>query len=207
MRRPVAILCSGQGGQHAGMFDLLANCPASEPVFIAASEQLEKDPRRFVREAAPADLFGDSAGQILCCTQALAAWAGLGAARPAQAVIAGYSVGELAAWGCAGTVDIRTTLRLAKRRAAAMDAVAPVDGGLAGIVGLSRAVLEPILQRHTTAIAIVNGADSFVIGGHADALDACCQEATASGATRAVRLRGRCSVAHDAARCSGACIS
>ena len=70
-----------------------------------------------------------------------------------------------------------------------MDAVAPVDGGLAGIVGLSRAVLEPILQRHTTAIAIVNGADSFVIGGHADALDACCQEATASGATRAVRLR------------------
>ena len=42
MRRPVAILCSGQGGQHAGMFDLLANCPASEPVFIAHRNSLRR---------------------------------------------------------------------------------------------------------------------------------------------------------------------
>jgi [acyl-carrier-protein] S-malonyltransferase len=189
MHHAVAILCSGQAGQHSAMFDLFADCSAAEPVFAAASKLLGQDPRRFVREAAPADLFADRAAQILCCTQALAAWAGLGAARPVRTVIAGYSVGELAAWGCAGALDMRTTLQLVQRRAAAMEAAAPRDGGLAAIVGLSRAVLEPILRRHSTSIAIVDDVDSFVIGGNGDALDATCQEAAAHGATRNVRLR------------------
>jgi [acyl-carrier-protein] S-malonyltransferase len=189
MHRPIAILCSGQGGQHSRMFDLTANCPEAEPIFAAASEQLGQDPRRFVHEAASEALFGDRVGQLLCCTQALAVWASLGVARPARAVIAGYSVGELAAWGCAGALSASSTIQLAQRRASAMDAVAPSDGGLAGIIGLSRAALEPILRRHDADIAIVNDVDSFVIGGHADALDACCREATANGATRAVRIR------------------
>ena len=161
----VAILCSGQGGQHPAMFDLVADCPEAEPVFAAAAGVLGQDPRRFVREAAPADLFSDRSGQILCCTQALAAWAALGTVRPARAVIAGYSVGELAAWGCAGALDGPGTLRLAQRRAAVMDAAAPSDGGLAAIVGLRRPTLEPILARHALSIAIVNDVDSFVVGG------------------------------------------
>ena len=101
----VAILCSGQGGQHPAMFDLVANCPEAEPVFAAAAAVWGRDPRTFVKEAAPADLFADFTGQILCCAQALAAWAALGTIRPARAVIAGYSIGELAAWGCAGAFD------------------------------------------------------------------------------------------------------
>ena len=189
MHRPVAILCSGQAGQHSAMFDLFANSPAAEPVFVAASELLGEDPRRFVRRAPEADLFTDRVAQILCCTQALAAWAGLDTARPAHAVIAGYSVGELAAWGCAGALDMSAVLQLAQRRAAAMEAAAPRDSGLAAVVGLSRPVLDPILERHAAAIAIVNGADSFVIGGLSAALDAACRDATASGATRAFRLR------------------
>jgi [acyl-carrier-protein] S-malonyltransferase len=75
MRGLVAILCSVQGGQHPGMFDLVANCPKAEPIFAAAARVLGQDPRLFVRKAAPADLFSDFSGQILCCTQALAAWA------------------------------------------------------------------------------------------------------------------------------------
>jgi len=189
MHRPVAILCSGQAGQHSAMFDLFADCPAAEPVFTAASKLLGEDPRRFVRQAAPADLFNDRSAQILCCTQALAAWAGLGTARPARAVVAGYSVGELAAWGCAGALDMSAVLQLAQRRAAAMEAAAPPDSGLAAIVGLSRPMLEPILGRHAAAIAIVNGTDSFVIGGRGAVLDAACRDAAASGATRTFRLR------------------
>ena len=117
----VAILCSGQGGQHPAMFDLVANCPEAEPVFAAAAAVWGRDPRTFVKEAASADLFSDFTGQILCCAQALAAWAALGTVRPARAVIAGYSIGELAAWRCAGTFDELSILRLAQRRAAAMD--------------------------------------------------------------------------------------
>jgi [acyl-carrier-protein] S-malonyltransferase len=188
MPRPVAFLCSGQGGQHPGMFDLFADCAACEPVFAAASAHLGRDPRRFVREAAREALFADREAQILCCTHVLVAWAGLESARPERAVIAGYSVGELAAWGCAGALDTSATLRLAHRRADIMESVAPPDSGLAGIVGLRRKVLEPILQRRDTSIAIINDTDSFVIGGHVPALEASCQDALASGATRAHRI-------------------
>jgi [acyl-carrier-protein] S-malonyltransferase len=184
----VAILCSGQGGQHPAMFDLVANCPEAEPVFAATAAVLGRDPRSFVKEAAPADLFSDFTGQILCCAQALAAWAALGTVRPARAVIAGYSIGELAAWGCAGTFDELSILRLAQRRAAAMDEAAPKESGLVVITGLRRPVIEPILARHAVSMAIVNDVDSFTVGGPRAALRAACEEAAARGAKRTVTL-------------------
>ena len=185
----VAILCSGQGGQHPAMFDLVADCPEAEPVFAAAAAVLGQDPRRFVHEVAPAELFSDLSGQILCCTQALAARTALGTAWPARAVIAGYSVGELAAWGCSGAVDGACILSLAQRRAAMMDAVAPRDSGLAAIVGLRRPTLEPILARHALSIAIIDEVDTFVVGGLSADLEAACEEAAARGARRTVSLR------------------
>lgn len=184
----VAILCSGQGGQHPAMFDLVANCPEAEPIFAVAGGVLGKDPRRFVQEAAHPDLFSDFSGQILCCTQALAVWAALAPVRPARAVIAGYSIGELAAWGCAGALDAPGVLRLAQRRARLLDAAAPRDAGLAAIIGLRRPALEPILARHALSIAIVDDVDSFVVGGPRAGLEAARQEATARGARRTVIL-------------------
>jgi [acyl-carrier-protein] S-malonyltransferase len=184
----VAILCSGQGGQHPAMFDLVANCPEAEPVFAAAAAVWGRDPRTFVKEAAPADLFSDFTGQILCCAQALAAWAALGTVRPARAVIAGYSIGELAAWGCAGTFDELSILRLAQSRAAVMDEAAPKESGLVVITGLRRPVIEPILARHAVSMAIVNDVDSFTVGGPRAALQAACEEAAARGAKRTMSL-------------------
>jgi [acyl-carrier-protein] S-malonyltransferase len=104
-------------------------------------------------------------------------------------VIAGYSVWELAAWGCAGTLDPAATIVLADRRATMMDAATPKDCGLSAVTGLRRAQLEPILKRHGAYVAIVNGTDSFVIGGQIIALEACCEEAVAAGASRTIRLR------------------
>jgi [acyl-carrier-protein] S-malonyltransferase len=184
----VAILCSGQGGQHPGMFDLVAEAPEAGPVFAAATAVLGQDPRRFVRESEPAALFSDRYGQFLCCTRALAAWAALGSARPARAVIAGYSVGELASWGCGGMFDAATTLDLARQRAEAMDAAAPKDGGLVGILGLTRSSMEALLSGREAYVAIINGIDSFVIGGHRSALEDICREALAQGARHVVML-------------------
>jgi [acyl-carrier-protein] S-malonyltransferase len=200
MSGPVAILCSGQGGQHREMFHLVGEVPAAAPVFEAAARLLGgTDPRRFVHEAEEDALFANRAGQILCCTQALAAWAMLGDARPSSVVLAGYSVGELAAWGCAGLFDPAQTLRLAAERALAMDRASPAGAGLTAIVGLRRDTLDALLRTHALAlaplavappgIAIVNGADSFVVGGAAEALDTCLAEARRLGATRTVRLR------------------
>ncbi len=190
MNGPVAILCSGQGGQHRDMFAWLGDVPEAAPVFAAATPLLGgTDPRRFVHEADDDALFANHAGQILCCTQALAAWAMLGEARPPRVVLAGYSVGELAAWGCAGVFAPDAVLRLAAHRARLMDAAAPPDAGLAAIVGLRRPALDQILQANGAELAIVNGEDSVVIGGHAAALEACLVEARRQGAATARRLR------------------
>jgi [acyl-carrier-protein] S-malonyltransferase len=181
----VAFLCSGQGGQHPGMFDLVADSPEAHPVFASATQLLGRDPRTLVRDEAA--IFEGTVAQVLCCTQALAAWAALGLGK-GRAVIAGYSVGELAAWGCAGMLDAGTTLTLAHRRAALMEAAAPPHHGLAGIVGLPRPVLDGILSAHGASVAIVNADDSFVVGGALESLDALCRDAAARGATRTVVL-------------------
>ncbi len=189
MTSRVAILLSGQGGQHRDMFRLLADRPEAAPIFDAASGPLGADPRIFVRDAEEAALFANRAGQILCCTQALAGWATLSDVLPQGTILAGYSVGELAAWGCAGYLPPPEILRLAALRAALMDRAAPDGSGLAGIAGVPPARLDPLLARHGVELAIDNGPDSVVVGGADVALEACLAEALSLGARTAVRLR------------------
>lgn len=182
----LAILCSGQGAQHPGMFDLFADAPAAAPVFAAAAAVLGEDPVAFARrDGAP--IHDNIPAQILCCTQALAAMRTI-APDNGRLVVAGYSVGDLAAWGCAGALDDGAVLRLARRRAEGMDRASPAGHGLAGIVGLRRAALEQILGAAGAVVAIVNGEDSFVVGGAREALDEVCVRAAAAGATRTVIL-------------------
>ncbi len=183
----LAVLLSGQGGQHPGMFDLTAAWPAAAPVFAAAARVLGRDPRDLVREPG-ADLHGNRTGQILCCVAALAGWTVVEAAQPARAIVAGYSIGDLAAWACAGRFDAETILRLAAARAEAMDAASGEGFGLAGIRGLRLAVIETLAGRHGCHLAIRNAADSAVIGGPRAGLEAVCAEAQAAGAGRAVVL-------------------
>jgi [acyl-carrier-protein] S-malonyltransferase len=181
----MAILCSGQGYQGAGMFDLLADTPEAGPVFKFAKFVLDgKDPRELVREASNEELHADKVGQILCCTQAMAAWAVVGSKVPRPLVVAGYSVGELAAWGVAGLLDYEGVLDLAVQRAAAMDAATTRQSGLVAIRGLGRAALDAICRTHDAYVAIVNGADEMLVGGTSEALAAIIQDAQAHGAER-----------------------
>lgn len=185
----IAILCSGQGAQSATMFDLLADVPAAEPVFLAASRLLGTDPRKLVREASSTAIHEDKIGQILCCTQAMAAWAVLRDVLPRPLLVAGYSVGELAAWGVAGLLDATAVLDLAAERATAMDAATKEPSGLAAIRGLSRAVLEPICKAYGAFIAIVNAADQMLVGGTREALASIIQDALSAGAVRTTMLQ------------------
>ena len=70
------------------------------------------------------------------------AWAALSAKVPRPLVVAGYSVGELAAWGVAGLLDYQGVLDLAVQRAAAMDEATIQPSGLVAIHGLKRDTLE-----------------------------------------------------------------
>ena len=72
-------------------------------------------------EATDGDLHANATAQVLCCVQALAVWAVLKPKLDARLVVAGYSVGEVAAWGVAGAFDPACVLHVVARRAALMD--------------------------------------------------------------------------------------
>jgi malonate transporter and related proteins len=134
---PVAILCSGQGPQHPDMFALTGERPEAADLFAhASSTLLGCDPRALVRSGTPEAIHINRTGQILCCLQALAAASALRGALSGGAIVAGYSVGEVAAWGVAGLFAMTETLDLAASRAEAMDAAAASGQGMLFVRGL-----------------------------------------------------------------------
>src|SRR5258708_1867663 len=99
----LAILCSGQGPQHRNMLALTGDAPEAASLFAHAGTLLGgPDPRALVQTDPDEAIHQNRVGQILCTLQALAATATLRKVWPARLIIAGYSVGEGAAWSVAG---------------------------------------------------------------------------------------------------------
>jgi [acyl-carrier-protein] S-malonyltransferase len=183
----LAILCSGQGWQRPGMFALTGDAPQAASLFAHATALLGgRDPREIVRTETSEALHHNRVGQILCALQALAAAAALRDAMPDRLVVAGYSVGEMAAWGVAGLLGMTDTLDLVARRAEAMDAATPPCDGMLFVRGLSRSAVDRLCRRYDAAIAIVDPGDAFLLGGSRAALKALADAAKAMDATRVV---------------------
>lgn len=188
MTGSVAFLIAGQGAQHAGMFDILLGQAAAEAVLAEAATLLGGHDPRAIAASEDGGRFGNRTGQILCCAAVAGVWSAL-PIDPAQPMtLAGYSVGELASWHCAGLFDAGTLLRLAALRAEHMDAAsAGQQGRLVAVVGLRRSAITALCRDHGAEIAIVNGRDHFVIGVRAGNLDALMQ-ALASARPSALRV-------------------
>jgi [acyl-carrier-protein] S-malonyltransferase len=185
----IAILCSGQGPQHSNMFALTGDAPEAAHLFAHAATLLGgSDPRKMVRTNTDGTLHQNRIGQILCTLHALAATAALRDAWPRRLIIAGYSVGEVAAWSVAGLIGATMTLNLVAQRAAAMDAPSRPGDGLLFIRGMPYDAVEYLCNRHDAAIAIVNPGDAYVLGGAGKALDIIAAVAKRMGAQRVVRL-------------------
>lgn len=177
----LAILCPGQGAQHPAMLDLIAGNPAAEAVLHAGEQALGADVREWL--AQPDRLHVNAVAQPLICLAELATWAALRDRVPLPRAFAGYSVGELASYGCAGALDAAELARLARTRAALMDAAGGArPGGLIALRGLPRANVEAMLAGGSAWIAIANGNDAFVVGAEAAKLDEIKREATMRGA-------------------------
>jgi [acyl-carrier-protein] S-malonyltransferase len=177
----LGVLCSGQGGQFAGMFSLFEGESAALAALGDCEAELGVNLRKLVEEGET--IFDNRAAQPLICAFQAAAWAGL-QARGVEAprAVAGYSIGELSAYAVAGALDPRPLAALARVRAETMDAACVRPNGLAAIRGLSRSQAETLCAKHGVEIAIVNGFDRFIIGGETAPLTACAAEAETRGA-------------------------
>ncbi|CRD46561.1 malonate decarboxylase subunit epsilon [Stenotrophomonas maltophilia] len=175
----LALLCPGQGAQHAAMFDRVRDIPAARHTLDVAGTVLGRD---VFSAAAAADRFDNALAQPLLCAASLAQWQGLRDSLPTPTLIAGYSIGELAAHAIAGSFDATTCLALAAQRAQLMDSTSPADAGLQAVLGLERHVLQPLCDLHGAHVAIANGQDHFIVGGTHASLQRLADAAQAQGA-------------------------
>ena len=176
-----ALLFSGQGTQHPLMLPWVDSEDALLKRMHAALGVT--DWRQAMTQASWAARNRNV--QLLLTAVALSAWHRLSAELPAPAAIAGYSVGELAAFAAAGVFDAGMAIRLAAIRAEAMDRCATAaPGGLIAVGGLGPEAVGAMCARTGAAVAIRVAVDSVVLGGDRMALQRCAGEAA--------RLGGRC---------------
>jgi [acyl-carrier-protein] S-malonyltransferase len=177
----LAVLCPGQGAQHPGMLQIAGDDGAAAEVLRAALSALDADPRSWLADSAM--LFENVRAQPLVCVSQLAWWAALRDQLPQPVAFAGYSVGELAAYGVADALDAGTLARLARDRARLMDAAAGTEkGGVIALRGVSRAAAAEMCAGRKAFVAIVIDEDACVIGGTEPALAAVKEAAGLAGA-------------------------
>lgn len=178
----LAILCPGQGGQHATMFAGLLEIESAKPI-LAKIETLTGLSLDCLDD--PQVLTENRIAQILVVGHTLALWSAV-LDRPAHGLtVAGYSVGDLAAHALAGAISVDDALKLANARGLAMDGAASGAGaplGMTGLRGLSEQSVEDMASGTGVEIALVNGRDHIVIGAPVADLDRIEPFAAAAGA-------------------------
>ncbi|HYG90737.1 MAG TPA: malonate decarboxylase subunit epsilon [Azospirillum sp.] len=178
----LGILCPGQGSQNPGMLDVLKGEPAAQDILDAAGSVLGSDPRQLVA-GPPQNLHRNVIAQPLLCAVQVATWVALRGDLPRPRVFAGYSVGELAAYGCADALEVDKLLEAARLRAASMERACAESSGLLAVRGLIRPRIETLCRSHGVEVAIVNDHDRVVVGGLCEALDAFEHAVTTLGAS------------------------
>jgi [acyl-carrier-protein] S-malonyltransferase len=159
-----AIVCSGQGFLDPGLFDFSKECINSTSIINKFSVKFNWD--MFSAKTDSRFDFGlNRFSQPLTILTALANWEALKNELPTPAIIAGYSAGEVAAWGCSGALDIDLIISLSKFRCDAMDKFCPTDAGMLAVKGLKKDRLLNLLNDFDAYIAIINEADHYIVGG------------------------------------------
>lgn len=177
----LALLVPGQGTQYVGMLPWLESEPRAVPVLAAMAADLGEDWRARLKDEAWSS--ANRVAQPLMTGVTLAAWRALAPYLPQPAVVAGYSVGELAAFSMAGFFDATAALQLARHRAALMDACAEgMQGGLLSVSGVSASEIESVCVRFDLHIAIRISVDRCIVGGAVTALNAATPWILACGA-------------------------
>lgn len=182
MRPRFAILCPGQGGQHAGMFDALRVNPLAAAFLDRCG--LEKKLGSPMSSLLDGErLYANAVAQPLVVAATLAAWAGIRDAVPTPDIAAGYSVGEIATCAVADALAPEAAVDLAAARAQAMDRCVrdkPAQA-LIALSGLSAGQMALLCSSLPLYRAIENGDDHLIAG---------CEEAALPRITSAVQAAG-----------------
>ncbi|HVY97076.1 MAG TPA: ACP S-malonyltransferase [Solirubrobacterales bacterium] len=172
-----ALLFPGQGSQTPGMEATVA---ARRPDLLElARELVGEDPFSRVGDSTR---FAQPA--IYCASVAL--WEAAG--RPAGALVAGHSLGELAALVAGGALDAADGLRLAVTRGRLMDeAAAGSPGGMLAALGTGDCDVPRLAAELELTVANENAPGQLVLSGPDEALAEARRRLRAAG-LKAIRL-------------------
>ena len=165
------LLCPGQGGQHSAMFDVARTDAGAAAMLVAAG----------LSAVEPETMFDNRVAQPAIVGATLAMWEALRRRLPAPSLVAGYSVGELSAYGVAGALDPLDAVQLAATRAGLMNAAIVAPQALVAISAISVERARTLVAADGFAIAIITGHDTCIAGG---------LEATLAPLERAVMAAG-----------------
>jgi [acyl-carrier-protein] S-malonyltransferase len=162
-----AIFCPGQGGQQPHMFDLALSDPAIASQLAQWWDATGYNiPLAHVLHS-PSLPFTNRMAQPLIVAASLAMWQAVRRFAPVPYLVAGYSIGELAACAVAGALCPADALALAVTRARLMDDCLE-DGkvqGLGAVSGVSSVDLPTLLTQHGWFMAIDTGNGNVIAGG------------------------------------------
>lgn len=183
----LAILCSGQAGQHAAMFDLARQDPQADA--LLQSWPLAAVCGHPLQDILTNDslLYANPIAQPLVVAAGLAMWQAVKKLLPPPAIVAGYSIGELTSWAIADAFDAEEVIHLAAQRARLLQACVAADQPQIMLaISLSHALLSlddlhALLRQQNFYSAITIAEDSVIVGGLLERVPAIESAVTALG--------------------------
>ncbi|WP_281168809.1 ACP S-malonyltransferase [Thermocrispum municipale] len=189
----LAVLTPGQGSQSPGMLVPWLEVDGARERLREWSEATGLDLIRLGTEADAEEIQDTAVTQPLIVAASLLAYE-IGGRRdvwPADAPVAGHSVGELAAAAIAGVLDATDAVALAAVRGAEMaKACALTETSMAAVMLGDPDEVVAWLDEHGLAAANRNGAGQIVASGAADAIAKIVAEPLAGTKVRELKVAG-----------------
>jgi [acyl-carrier-protein] S-malonyltransferase len=195
-----AFVFPGQGSQAVGMLDAWGDHPAVVETLREASDALDEDVARLIREG-PKEALGLTTNtqpvMLVAGVAAWRAWLAEGGAKPTA--VAGHSLGEYSALVASGVLTLSQAVPLVRFRAQAMQQAVPVGAGaMAAVLGMDTEKVKAGCAEVTVGfgpgsaevVEAVNFNDPMqtVIAGTKAAVEKACEVLKSQGAKRALPL-------------------
>lgn len=176
----LGLLFPGQGSQHPDMLPWLLHATPPCGSMGLLGNKLGKG-----WQARLADTSWSSrndVAQLALTGICLAAWEQVRALLPVPVVVAGYSVGEIAAFSVAGVFSASVAMRVAEDRARIMNAcIGDNETGLLAVSDAGTVLIDRLHRVHHLDLAIRLSADRCIVGGLRVDIAAATQELAGQG--------------------------
>jgi len=190
----IALLAPGQGSQTEGMLAPWLELPGAADRLSSWSTASGLDLARLGTSASTEEITDTAIAQPLIVAATLLAYEELtrqGLQAGKETVVAGHSVGEIAACAIAGVISANDAVALAATRGAEMaKACANEPTGMSAVLGGDEAEVLARLEQLDLVAANRNAAGQIVAAGRLSALDKLAEDPPAKARVRALGVAG-----------------